>query len=316
MLDPTALFRLSPHLDADNCNQHADERPTLLVTLGSFGDAGETQALIDNHLLERFANHKLGNFDVDQLFDYTGRRPTIVFDHNHFRQYEAPEIALHKVTDASGKDFLLLNGPEPSLQWERMAASIEELMNRFNVDRTVILQSMPAPAPHTRPVHVSGYATDPALLGDRDGIPGVFQMGASFTGLLTLRLGEHGKDVVGLVAHVPHYLSDNPYPEAAIALLNQVGAAGGLQVSPGPELQAAAEATRRMVDAQVAQSEEAQQVVAALEEQFERWMDARALTTQADVPSADEIGAEVEEFLKGLGDEPQAPPSAPTPPLN
>lgn len=306
MLDPSALFRLSPHLDAENCSQRPDERPTLLVTLGSYGDAGETQELLDNHLLEHFANHKIGDFDVDQLFDYTGRRPTIVFDHNHFRQYEAPEIALHKVTDNAGNGFLLLNGPEPSLQWERMASAIEDVINRFNVDRTLILQSMPAPAPHTRPVHVSGFATDPALLGDRDGIPGVFQMGASFTGLLTLRLGEHGKPVVGLVAHVPHYLADNAYPEAAIALLQQVGSASGLHVEPDDALLQAAQSTRQLVDAQVAQSEEAQRVVASLEEQFEKWMDARALTSQADVPSADEIGAEVEEFLKGLDDGPAA----------
>ncbi|MGI5950527.1 MAG: PAC2 family protein [Brooklawnia sp.] len=303
MLDPSALFRLSPHLDADSCDQHSAERPTLVVTLGSYGDAGETQALIDSHLLERFANYKIGDFDVDQLFDYTGRRPTIMFDHNHFRQYEAPEIALHKITDGTGTSFLLLNGPEPSLQWERMAAAIEEVMNNFNVGRTVILQSMPAPAPHTRPVHVSGFATDPALLGDRDGIPGVFQMGASFTGLLTLRLGEHGKDVVGLVAHVPHYLADNAYPEAAIALLSQAGKTTGLEVEADDRLLQDAQSTRRMVDIQVAQSEEAQRVVATLEEQFEKWMDARALTSQADVPSADEIGAEVEEFLKGLDEE-------------
>ena len=43
-----------------------------------------------------------------------------------------------------------------------MAASVERLIEHFHVDRVVILQSMPAPAPHTRPVHVTGYASDQA----------------------------------------------------------------------------------------------------------------------------------------------------------
>lgn len=300
MLDPTELFSLAPHVEPPELDQHTDDRPTLLVTLGSYGDAGQTQALIDEHLFERLANHKVGTFDVDQLFDYTGHRPPIVFDRDHFRQYGAPEIALHALSDSQGNSFLLLSGPEPALQWERMAASVERLIEHLHVDRVVILQSMPAPAPHTRPVHVTGYASDPSLLGDREGIPGIFQMGASFTSLLTLRLGEHGKDVLGLVAHVPHYLSETAYPDAALALLGQAGPAAGLVLPTDGRLAQSAQATRRQIESQIAQSQEAQEVVARLEEQYEQWIDQRALTLRPEVPSADEIGAEVEEFLKGL----------------
>lgn len=309
MLDPKSLFSPSPHLAGQDCAEQPDDRPTLLVTLGSYGDAGQTQSLIDDHLLERLGNHKLGNFDVDQLFDYTGRRPTIVYDRDHFRQYQAPEIALHRLTDASGQGFLLLNGPEPSLQWERMVASIEDLITTLRVDRTIILQSMPAPTPHTRPVHISGFASDPEMLGDREGIPGTFQLGASFTGLLTLRLGEHGKDVIGLVAHVPHYLADNEYPDAAIALLDQAGPVAGLDLPSDGRLSQAAAVIRQQIETQIADSEEAQQVVSRLEDQYEQFMAQRALSSRTNLPSADEIGAEVEEFLKGLGTDPDDPDS-------
>ncbi len=300
MLDPRSLFSLSPHVEGLDFAQRADERPTLLVTLGSYGDAGEAQELINDHLLERLSNHKVATFDVDQLFDYTGRRPPIVYDHDHFRQYQTPEIALHQLFDRGDQRFLLLKGPEPSLQWERMVAAVESVIDHFGVDRTIILQSMPAPTPHTRPVHVSGYASDPTLLGDRGGIPGTFQMGASFLSLLTLRLGEHGKDVIGLVAHVPHYLADNEYPDAAIALLDQAGPVAGLDLPTDGRLGQAAAVTRRLIETQVSQSEEAQQVVARLEEQYDQFMEHRALNPRTEVPTADQIGAEVEEFLKGL----------------
>lgn len=302
MLDPEALFRPSEHLEAEYHAPRPDESPTLLVTLGSYGDAGNTQELINDHLLERFASHKLGDFDVDQLFDYTGRRPPIVFDRDHFRQYQAPQINLHQLTDATGNDFLLLTGPEPSLQWERMAAAVQKVIDRFGVERTVILQSFPASTPHTRPIHISGYATDPTLLGDLDGIPASFEMGASFLGVLTLRLGEQGKDVIGLVAHVPHYVAESSYPEAAIALLGQLNPVSGLVLPSDGQLDTAAKTTREQIEQQVAQSDEAQMVVAQLEDQYERFMSQRALTSRATIPTADQIGAEVEEFLKGLGE--------------
>ena len=38
-------------------------------------------------------------------------------------------------------------------------------------------------------------------------------------GVLTVRLGEAGHDVTGLVAHVPHYIADNDYPASAKAVL-------------------------------------------------------------------------------------------------
>ncbi|MDI9629147.1 MAG: PAC2 family protein [Acidobacteriota bacterium] len=300
MLDPADLFSLAPHVEPPESEQQAADRPPLLVTLGSYGDAGQTQALIDEHLFERLANHKVGTFDVDQLFDYTGHRPPIVFDRDHFRDYQAPEIALHALSDSQGNSFLLLSGPEPALQWERLAASVERVIERYRVERVIVLQSIPAPAPHTRPVHVTGFASDPSLLGDREGIPGMFQMGASFVSLLTLRLGEHGKDVLGLVAHVPHYLSETTYPDAALALLGQASTAAGLVLPTDGRLAQSAQVTRRQIDSQIAQSSEAQEVVARLEEQYEQWADQRALTPRPEVPSADEIGAEVEEFLKGL----------------
>ncbi len=149
---------------------------------------------------------------------------------------------------------------------------------------------------------MSGFASDPVLLGELAGIPASFEMGASFLGLLTVRLGEHGKDVIGLVAHVPHYVADSAYPEAAIALLNQLQPVSGLTLPSDGRLDTAAIATREQIESQVARSEEAQHIVAQLEDQYERFMSERALTSPAKIPTADQIGAEVEEYLKGLDD--------------
>ncbi|WP_341728300.1 PAC2 family protein [Brooklawnia sp.] len=304
MLDPAELFNLEPHLDADECPATDGERPTLLITLGGYGDAGEAQELIGTQLSDRLANHKVGTFDIDQLYDYAGHRPPIIFDRDHFTDYQMPEIALRKVTDDAGAGFFWLSGPEPALQWERMITSIEHVMDGFEMGRVLILQSVPAPTPHTRPVHISGFASDPRLLGDRTGLPGTFQMSSPFIGLLTLRLGEHGKDVIGLAAHVPYYVAEAAYPEAAIALLQQASSVSGLALPSDGALTQSSQAVRQTIEQQVAASIEAQQVVSKLEGQYEEYMSHREITSRSNVPSAEEIGAEVEEFLKGLDDGP------------
>ena len=43
MLDPAELFNPEPHLESDEYPQPDGERPTLLITLGGYGDAGEAQ---------------------------------------------------------------------------------------------------------------------------------------------------------------------------------------------------------------------------------------------------------------------------------
>lgn len=299
MLDPTSLFTWESHVD-----QRTLRADTLVVTLGSYGDAGHAQRLLDAHLLEQLPNQVVGRFDADQLLDYAGRRPTITFDRDHYSGYERPEIKLHQVTDRDGTPFFLLAGPEPALQWERMAASVLHVIDQLGIQQTVLLQSMPAPAPHTRPVAVTRYASDPELVADEAPIMGTFQLSASFNGVLTLRLGEAGRRALGLVAHVPHYIADNDYPAAAGALMGALRDAAHLAVSVDA-FDVPAGIIRAQIDNQVADNEELVEMVGALERGYDQFTQERHLRNveNSQLPSADEIGSQFEQFLADLGDE-------------
>ena len=300
MLDPISLFSWEPHVDQRQL--HAD---TMVVTLGSYLDAGHAQRMLDAQLLDQLPNRVVGRFDTDQVHDYSGRRPEIVFDRDHFDSYTKPEIALHLVTDTDGRDFLLLNGPEPSLQWERMAASIRHVVEQLQVKNTVLVQSIPAPAPHTRPVAVTQYASDPALVQDADVMMGTFALKASFPSVLTVRLGESGHPVTGLLAHVPHYIADADYPAAAASLLSTLHDTTRLALPTG-DFDLAAGLVRAQIDAQVGESEDLTEMVQTLEANYERFMSERNLRAAQNqqLPSAEEIGQQFEEFLATLGDDP------------
>ncbi|MEO6145130.1 MAG: PAC2 family protein, partial [Dermatophilaceae bacterium] len=62
----------------------------LLVSLGGFVDAGQTQRVLTDHVLATLPHTVVASFDVDQLLDYRGRRPTMMFDRDRWTSYADP----------------------------------------------------------------------------------------------------------------------------------------------------------------------------------------------------------------------------------
>ena len=122
---------------------------------------------------------------------------------------------------------------------------------------------------------------------------------ASVTNLLEFRLGQQGLDALGFAAHVPHYLAEGEYPPAAEQLLTSVSRATGLLL-PTDRLREASERVRAEIERQLSSNPQAAAVVKALEEQYDaftRGRDANLLTDSVPLPTAEELGAELEKFL-------------------
>lgn len=302
MLDPTTLFTYDKHIDSRTLTGE-----TLLVTIDAFADAGHAQELIDEHLLGALPHRVIGRLDLDQVYDYGAHRPEITLERDRFLDYERPEIVLHEVTGPGGDPFYLLTGPEPTLEWERVASALRIVVEQLGVRRTVLAQSFPAPVPHTRPLQVTAYADDPSHIRRPSPVPATFRLRSSFTHLLTMRLGEAGHETVGLVAHVPQYLHEMPYPDAAIALLRSIEGESALTLPVGA-LGAASRETRELVDQQIAQAPQLAELVKNLEHGFDRSLSAGGTSDTpapaADMPSDEQISAEIERFLADLSNDP------------
>jgi hypothetical protein len=154
------------------------------------------------------------------------------------------------------------------------------------------------PVPHTRPVTVTAHATRRQLIEPYPVYWGEMRIPGSVSALLELRLGEAGIEAMGFAVHVPHYVSQAAYPAAAAQLVREVAKAGGLLL-PVETLDAAAEETRRAIDEQVQGSPEVAEVVRQLEVQYDAFVSGqgRSLLDESQLPSADELGAELERFL-------------------
>jgi hypothetical protein len=290
-LDPSELYDLVP------------DRPDLsgvvmVQALDGFIDAGGARKLAADHLLGTLDSTVLVRFDHDQLFDYRARRPMMVFARDHWESYDTPVLAIHLLRDLDGVPFLLLAGPEPDVQWERFSLAVEQVSRLLGVKRSIGLNAIPMGLPHTRPVGVIAHATPPSLVAEYAPWVETVQVPASAGHLLELRLGEAGFEAMGFAVHVPHYVSQAAYPAAAAQLVREVGKAGGLRL-PVDDLDDAAVETRRAIDEQVAGSPEVAEVVHQLEVQYDAFVSGqgRSLLDETQLPSADELGAELERFL-------------------
>ncbi len=305
MLDPHGLYELTDRLPAL-------DRPIMIQALTGFVDAGSAVQLARDHLLASLDGGPVAEFDVDQLLDYRSRRPPMIFVEDHWESYEQPRLSLHLLRDAGQTPLLLLAGPEPDIQWERFIAAVGQLVDRLGVRLTIGLNAIPMAVPHTRPVGVTAHATRPELLGDRESWLQRVQVPASVGNLLEFRLGERGADAMGYAAHVPHYLAQTTYPQAAEVLLTSVSQSTGLLL-PTDALRTAGDAVRAEVDKQVAEDEQAGRLVASLEQQYDAFLRGREgtnlLAQTGPLPTADELGAELERYLaeQGRGDQPPLP---------
>lgn len=284
--------------EPDRWRELAGDSPVLVHLLDGYVDAGAAGRGLAEHLLATCRPQVLVRFDHDQLHDYRSRRPQLTFDTNQWVHLTDYELVLHRCTDAVGRPFLLLHGPEPDTQWNRAVAAILTLARFLGVEHVVSAQGIPMGVPHTRPVLVTTSSTDPERAGENLVWIDHVQVPGSFSAMLEFRAGEQGFLGQGFVAHVPHYLAQGTYPPGVLALLHRMAEATGLALDPG-DLPAQVEKTRLALAEEVAADDEIGPMVEALEQQYDE-LRAKGRPT---VPSADEIGEAVEQFLAEQTDE-------------
>jgi predicted ATP-grasp superfamily ATP-dependent carboligase len=184
------------------------------------------------------------------------------------------------------------------VQWERFTEAVRLVVAELDVRLTVGLNAIPMAVPHTRPAGVIAHGSRRDLVAAFDPWVATVQVPGAAGHLVEYRLGQAGIDAVGFAVHVPHYVANAAYPEAAAALVQAIAKVTGLAL-PSDALAVAAAETRRLIDEQVAESSDVQQVVHALEEQYDAFVAGRSglLAGGRPLPTGDELGAELERFL-------------------
>lgn len=273
----------------------------LVAGLTGFADAGGAVSGFTDALLDTLEYRVLATFDNDELYDYRARRPMIQFDQDHLLGYTPPSLTLYLAQDDMGRDFLLLVGYEPDFRWEQFTAAILDIVNRFEVSTTTWVHAIPMPVPHTRPIGMTVSGNRAELIDSYSVWRPTTAVLANALHLVEYRLHEIDHPVAGFVLLIPHYLADTEFPDAAVKSLEAISSATGLLFATDALRESGREFVAK-IDTQVAGNAELARLVGTLEERYDSYMEGNPLRSpltdeDGELPTADEIAAELELFL-------------------
>ncbi len=282
------------------------DRPIMLLAMSGWVDA----ASVGTDAIELIAEggELIAAFEPDELFDYRSSRPVLSFSSGELTDVSWPRLVIvHRVVD--GTDLLIATGNEPDFRWQQLTREFVELAERYGVSRFVTLGAVPAPVPHTRPVRVVCTTSDAGLLLDADDVlPNDLVVPGAAVSVLRQGIADAGIPAIGYWVQTPHYLQaflQTRFHPGVLSLLERVGAQVGIPFPIG-DLAEKAAAQLEELDHVLTERADAKEYVEHLErmqdEQDEK-DEPTPIISFDNLPSPDEIGAEVEKFLRSASDD-------------
>ena len=272
----------------------------LVCAFGGWNDAANAATTALESVAVALEADVVATIDPEEFFDFQANRPTIRLTEGRERQIEWPANILLAAPAANAeRDLVLLSGTEPGLRWRTFSELVAGAAERLGVRMVITLGALIADVAHTRPVPITGLASDPELV-ERLGLDrSTYEGPTGIVGVVHDACNARGIDSASLWAAIPHYVAAVPNPKAALALLRRLEGLTGVAIEAS-ELEEAIERFDEQVDRAVASNPEIEELVRRLEEEQ---TDADERLTPRDVPSGDTIARDFQRFLRQRTDE-------------
>ena len=276
-------------------------KPILVCAFKGWNDAGEAASAALSFIRGSFDAHDVAQIDPEEYYDFTAVRPTVKLTDGRQREMDWPDnsFAAAEIQGAD-RDLIMIEGVEPSLRWRRFTENVVSVAQQLGVRMVITIGALLADVPHTRPVGITGIASDQALLARLGYGRTNYEGPTGIVGVLHHAFAEAGVPSASLWASVPHYVAAAPNPKVALALVRAFEGTAGVVVD-ATELEEAAEDYERQVTAAVASDPEVKAFVERLETAMDE-VDAED-TSEERLPSADAIASDFQRFLRQRGPE-------------
>lgn len=266
--------------------------PVLVAAFEGWNDAGASASMALSFVGRELSATPIASIDCEAFYDLQENRPTIdLSGESGSTRLTWPDLT---VSLASGgqRDLVLVSGAEPTFRWRAFTATILEIVDALGIGLAVTLGSLLSDQAHTRPVVLTGIATDPALLGRLETRRPSYQGPTGIVGVLHDAFRAHGIAAASLWAPVPHYAAGVPNPKGALTLVEGLSVAAGLSLDLGELVSATADHERQLTSAV-----ERDPRLRALVEHLEEASDDPAFDP-GNLPTGDDLAAELERFLR------------------
>lgn len=292
----------------------------LIAAFEGWSDAGGAASAAAQWMIDHLALEGVALISSEEFVDFQVHRPRLQFSDDGSRAIIWPDTklygrvirpghetenssSLHPVNDShvspkahSGNamsDVYVLLGAEPSRKWQEFTESLLELCVTWQIDHVVVLGSLFADAPHTRPIATISTSESPVLRAEFDLERSEYEGPAGIASVFAHAVNRAGMGQVSIWASVPHYVHSAPSPKATLALIEQIEELLGMTLPRG-ELVEQSQAWEDNITSLAAGDHDMAEYIEQLEKSRDE-IDSPASTGEA-------IAHEFEKFLRRDGD--------------
>jgi proteasome assembly chaperone (PAC2) family protein len=271
--------------------------PALVCAFKGWNDAADAASSAITFVGSALGAQRFATIDPEEFYDFQATRPRIKLVEGRTRKIEWPEVELYEArVPRAPRDLILLGGSEPSFRWRTFSKLIVDLAEAIGVQMVVTVGALLADVPHTRPVSVTGLASDASLVARLGLATSSYEGPTGIVGILHSACQEAGLPSASLWAAVPHYIAATPNPKAALALVRKLEGLVGVAVD-ATDLESAASDYDRQVNLAVQSDPDVQAFVERLEQAAETDPN----DEPGQLPSGETIARDLQRFLRQRG---------------
>ena len=273
----------------------------LLVAFEGWNDATEAASGALRAIAEQTDAQTLEAVDPEDYYDFQFSRPVVELEDDGSRILIWPSTELLQASSENIKEnpaldrLYLLVGAEPSRRWLSFASEVLEMVQDREIDQVIMLGSMLADVPHSRPMPIFKSTQNKELQEAMQIEPSSYQGPVGILAVLTQAFEAEGIPVLSLWGSVPHYVHNASNPKGSLGFLSELQTLIGFSFDSSELAEAGFEWERSIDDASQNDEDMASYVA-----QLEKNRDAM----EAEQASGESLAREFEKYLK---DRPEAP---------
>jgi proteasome assembly chaperone (PAC2) family protein len=273
-------------------------RPVLITAFSGWNDAAEAATTAARYIASSFQAEKFAEIDPEEFYHFGLSRPYVRYKSGSETEREIVWPATEFSVARAGlpRDLIIAVAIEPHLKWRTYCASVLELARRCEATLVLMLGALLAEVPHTRPVRITGSASDPELAARLGVRPSRYEGPTGIVGVLNTACREQGMATANVWANVPHYVSGIENPKAALALVQRTLTLLNMQADLADLEEASRQFDQNLAEI-VAQNAKIKAYVAKLESR-DAAEEQPETPAGSDLPPASELVAEIEQFLR------------------
>ena len=268
----------------------------LVIVFSGWADAAEGATSAVKFLQRKLKRKKFADIDPEEFYDFSQTRPYSSRRRDGKRRIQWPANEFSYLTDPStDSGIMVFVGVEPNLKWRTFAKTVASVAKDHGVESVIHIGALLDAVPHTRPVKLSGTASESRLSEFLEG-QGIkssnYQGPTGISSAVMAACINEGLEYTSIWGHTSHYLQAAPNHRVGSTLLEVLLKLLNLPLDLA-ELKSAAGLFNDEVEKAVAKDEQISSYVTKLEGQYDEAVAA------IEIPDPAELVRDLENFLRG-----------------